>query len=160
MTRIVSFTEDMRQRGFKPGTRVLSAELISAEEDIAEALQIQFGEQLAFIRRLRLADGEPMSIEESFLVHSYCPDVLQYDYAKKPLREVLEKDYGICIASAKQVIQAILASTEMADLLHIDPQTALLFIERVSHSQSRIPVEFLRIYYRADRYTLFNELHE
>jgi GntR family transcriptional regulator len=160
MTRIVSFTEDMRQRGFKPGTRVLSAELISAEEDIAEALQIQFGEQLAFIRRLRLADGEPMSIEESFLVHSYCPDVLQYDYAKKPLREVLEKDYGIRIASAKQVIQAILASTEMADLLHIDPQTALLFIERVSHSQSRIPVEFLRIYYRADRYTLFNELHE
>ncbi len=160
MTRIVSFTEDMRQRGFKPGTKVITAELISAEEDIAEKLQIQSAEQLAFIRRLRLADGEPMSIEESYLVHRYCPHVLKHNYAKKPLREVLEKDYGIRIASAKQIIQAILAPVELADLLHIDPQSALLFIERVSHSQSRIPVEFLRIYYRADRYTLFNELHE
>ena len=160
MTRIVSFTEDMRQRGFTPETKVLTAELISAEEDIAEKLQIQPAEQLAYLRRLRLADGEPMSIEESFLVHRYCPNVLQHDYAKKPLREVLEKDYGIRITSAKQVIQAVLAPAKMADLLHIDPQTALLFIERVSYSQGRIPVEFLRIFYRADRYTLFNELHE
>lgn len=160
MTRIVSFTEDMRQRGFKPGTKVLTAKITSAEEDIAEKLQIQAGEQLVCLRRLRLADSEPMSIEESFLVHSYCPDVLQHNYAKQPLREVLEKDYGIRIASAKQVIQAILAPAEMANLLEIKPPAALLFIERISHSQSRIPVEFLRIYYRADRYTLFNELHE
>ncbi len=160
MTRIVSFTEDMHQRGFRPGTKVLTAKIISAGQDIAEKLQIQTGEQLACLRRLRLADGEPMSIEESFLVHRYCPDVLQHDYAKQPLREVLEKDYGIRIASAKQIIQAILAPAELADLLKIKPPATLLFIERVSYSQSRIPVEFLRIYYRADRYTLFNELHE
>lgn len=76
------------------------------------------------------------------------------------MREALEKDYGIRIASAKQVIQAILAPAELADLLEIKPKSALLFIERISHSQGRIPVEFLRIYYRADRYYLFNELHE
>jgi GntR family transcriptional regulator len=160
MTRIISFTEDMRQRGFTPGTRVLSASLITAAGDIAGKLEISPGEQLAYLRRLRLADGEPMSIEESYLIHRYCPNVLQHDYAKQPLREILEKDYGIRIASAKQVIQAILAPVELADLLDIRPQSALLFIERLSYSQSRIPVEFLRIYYRADRYSLFNELHE
>jgi len=64
------------------------------------------------------------------------------------------------MASAKQIIQAILAPAELADLLEIKPQSALLSIERVSYSQARIPVEFLRIYYRADRYSLFNELHE
>ncbi len=160
MTRIVSFTEDMRQRGFTPGTQVLSASLIPAAVEIAEKLEISAGEQLACLRRLRLADREPMSIEESYLIHRYCPNVLQYDYASRPLRDTLEKDYGIRIASAKQVIQAILASAELADLLAIKPQSALLFIERLSYSQGRIPVEFLRIYYRADRYSLFNELHE
>lgn len=160
MTRIISFTEDMRQRGFTPGTRVLSASLISATEDIAEKLQTPPGEQLACLRRLRLADGEPMSIEESCLIHRYCPNVLQHDYAKQPLRDVLERDYGIRIATAKQVIQAILAPADLADLLEIKPKAALLLIERVSFSQGKIPVEFLRIYYRADRYSLFNELHE
>jgi GntR family transcriptional regulator len=160
MTRIVSFTEDMDQRGFNPGTNVLSASLIPAEKDIAEKLNIPPGEQLACLRRLRLADGEPMSIEESYLVHHYCPGVLLHDYARQPLRAILDKDYGIRITSAKQVIQAMLASADLADLLEIDPQAALLFIERVSYSQGVTPVEFLRIYYRADRYSLFNELHE
>jgi DNA-binding GntR family transcriptional regulator len=35
-----------------------------------------------------------------------------------------------------------------------------LFIERVTYSQGEIPVEFLRVYYRADRYSLYNELRE
>ena len=160
MTRIVSFTEDMHQRGFAPGTRVLSTDLISAEEDIANQLDIPLGEQLVCLRRLRMADGEPMSIEESYLIHRYCPDVLEHDYAQQPLRMVLEAEYGIRIASAKQVIQAIQAPPDLAYLLEIPPGAALLLITRVSFSQGRIPIEFLRIHYRADRYSLFNELHE
>ena len=160
MTRIVSFTEDMRQRGFTPGTQVIAADLLPAEHEIASRLDVPVGEQLVRLRRLRMADGEPMSIEESYLIHKYCPDVLAHDYAQQPLREVLEAEYGIRIASAKQVIQAIQSPPDLAQLLHINPGTALLLITRVSFSQGRIPVEYLRIHYRADRYSLFNELHE
>jgi len=160
MTRIVSFTEDMHQRGFAPGTRVLSTDLIPAEEEIANQLDIPVGEQLVCLRRLRMADGEPMSIEESYLIHKYCPDILEHDYALEPLRRVLESEFGIRIASAKQVIQAIQAPPDLANLLEISPGAALLLITRVSFSQGKIPIEFLRIHYRADRYSLFNELHE
>jgi GntR family transcriptional regulator len=160
MMRIVSFTEDMVQRGFKPGTRILSAGLIPAPPDIAGELQVVAGEPLACVERLRLADDEPMSIEESFLVHRYCPDVLQHDYAAKSLREILERDYSIRLVRAKQRIQAIDASRRLADLLEIKPRSALLAIERVSFSQDSIPVEFLRLFHRGDRYTLYNELHE
>ena len=160
MTRIISFTEDMRQRGFNPGTHVLTASLTQASEDIAGKLLISPGDELAYLRRLRLADGEPMSIEESYLVHRYCPGVLQHDYARQPLRDSLEKDYSIRITSAKQIIQAILASVALAELLEINPHAPLLLLERVSYSQGRTPVEFLRICYRADRYSLFNELHD
>ena len=160
MTRIVSFTEDMHQRGFTPGPRVLSTDLVSAEEEIANQLDIPVGEQLVYLRRLRMADGEPMSIEESYLIHKYCPDILEHDYALEPLRRVLESEFGIRIASAKQVIQAIQAPPDLANLLEISPGAALLLITRVSFSQGKIPIEFLRIHYRADRYSLFNELHE
>jgi len=160
MTRIVSFTEDMQQRGFTPGTQVITADLIPAEEEIASQLELTPGEQLVLLRRLRLADGEPMSIEESYLIHKYCPDVLKHNYAKNPLRKVLEEEYGIRIASAKQVIQAIQAPPDLAQLLDIQAGAALLQITRISFSQGRIPVEYLRIHYRADRYSLFNELHE
>jgi len=160
MTRIVSFTEDMRQRGFEPGTRVLLASLLPASRETAEKLQVEEGEELVRLERLRLANGEPMSLEESLLVHRYCPGVLQHDYAVQPLRETLEREYGLRLVYAKQVIHAIPAPARLANLLEIQPKSPLLFIERVSYSQGGIPIEFLRISYRADRYSLYNELHE
>ena len=160
MTRIVSFTEDMHQRGFTPGTQVLSARLVPASKDIAERLQVPTGEPLACVERLRLADGEPMSIEESYLVNRYCPEILQHDYSHQPLREMLKQDYNIRLVNAKQVIRAIPAPTNLAESLEIRSRSPLLFIERISFSQTNLPIEFLRIYYRADRYSLYNELHE
>jgi GntR family transcriptional regulator len=160
LVRIISFTEDMRQRGVRPGTEVLSSGLIPAPQDIAEKLEIEPGEELARLERLRLADGEPMSIEESHLVHRYCPGVLEGNYASNPLREALERDYGIRWTHAKQTIRAISASRNLARLLSVPPHSALLYIERVSYSQQNTPVEFLRIYYRGDRYTLYSELHD
>lgn len=158
LVRIVSFTQDMRQRGLTPGTEVLSSGLLPAPKEMAEALEIEPGEELARIDRLRLAEGEPLSIEESHLVHRYCPGVLAGDYKSNSLREALERDYGIRIVRARQSIRAILATRQLADLLSIPRPSALLFLERVSYSQRNIPIEFLRIYYRADRYSLYNEL--
>lgn len=158
LVRIVSFTEDMRQRGFEPSTEVLSAELIPADDDLAKVLDIEVGDELARIERLRLADGEPMSIEISHLVHKYCPGILQHDYAENPLREMLERTYGIRIERATQAIRALTASTEMAERLFVKPESAVLNIERLSLSQYALPIEFLRIYHRGDRYVLYNEL--
>ncbi|MDI7276760.1 MAG: GntR family transcriptional regulator [Anaerolineae bacterium] len=158
MVRIVSFTEDMRERGFEPGTRVLSAELVPAPEEVAAPLQVPAGEELARLERLRLANGVPMSLEEAYLVHRYCAGVLRHDFSAVPLRETLERDCGIRLVRARQAIRAISASARIAGLLQVRPKAALLFIERISYSQHDVPVEFLRIYYRGDRYSLYNEL--
>jgi len=160
LVRITSFTEDMRQRGFLPETRVMFTGRLPAPVEVAEKLSIAPGEELVRIERLRLANHEPMSIEESFLVHALCPGILNHDYAREPLRETLEKDYGIRLVRARQVIRAITASSGQARLLSVPPRAPLLFIERVYFSQHTRPVEFLRIHYRADRYSLYNELHD
>jgi GntR family transcriptional regulator len=160
LVRIISFTDDMIQRGFKPDTQVLSSGIVSAPLDIAEKLKIRPGEELARLARLRLADGEPMGIEESHLVHRYCPGVLEGDYASNSLREALDRDYGIRWGRASQTIRAVPSSKDIAQLLAIPPKSALLAIERVSYSQQNIPIEFLRIHYRGDRYALYNELHD
>jgi GntR family transcriptional regulator len=160
LVRIISFTEDMQQRGMVPVTRVLISELIDAPEEIAIALSIEPGEKLAHLQRLRIADDQPMSIEDSYLVHQSCPGVLNGNYAQRPLRWTLEREYGIRLVSAKQMIRAIPAPAELAELLNIEEGDSLLYIERVSFSDQEEPIEFLRIYNRGDRYTLYSELRE
>ncbi len=158
LTRIISFTEDMRQRGAVPSTRVLSASLVPAPEDIAGKLGIDPGDELVRLERLRLADGEPMTVEESYLVHQFCPGLLELDYRSGSLRELLEVRYDLRWVRAKQVIRAINAPRALAAILSVKPNAALLFIERVSFNQQDIPGEYLRLYHRGDRYSLYNEL--
>lgn len=158
LQRLISFTDDMRQRGFTPSTRIVSAGLLPAPVDIAEHLRIQPGVELARIERLRLADGEPMSIEESYLVHHFVPGILETDFANNPLRELIERHYNIRWERAHQIIRAVNAPPLLARTLSVRAHAALLYIERVSFSQQGAPVEFLRVYHRGDRYALHNEL--
>jgi GntR family transcriptional regulator len=157
LTRIVSFTEDMEQRGFKPGTKVLFSGLVPAPAEIAGKLRIEPSEPLARIERLRLADGEPLSIEESFLVHRFFPGILDFDHAAKSLQE-RTREYGIRWGGAKQIIRAVQAWPDIARILSLPRKEALLYIERVSFTQNHIPAEYLKIYYRGDRYSLFADL--
>ena len=160
LTQIISFSEDMRRRGFHAETAVLSAYLMPASKEIAKNLGIPSGEAIAFLQRLRLADGEPLSIESSYLVHRQCPGVLEGDYALFPLREALEQHYNLRLVRATQVIRAIAATKDLAQKLSIQPGAPLFFIERISYSQHDRPVEFLQLYHRGDRYTLYNELRD
>lgn len=158
LTRIISFTEDMRQRGYTPGSRVFYSGLAGAPQALAQELQVEPGEELAQIHRLRYADDEPLSIEKSSLVHRYCPGVLNDNFETVSLRETLSNQYGIRLVRARQSIRALNSTSKQADLLSIKPGAALLGIERVSYSQHNVPVEYLQIYYRADRYVLYTEL--
>jgi GntR family transcriptional regulator len=158
MTRIVSFTDDMRQRGCTPTTRILFTGLVAAPSAIAAALGVPEGEELARIDRLRLADGEPLCVEEAFLVHRLLPGILSHDLAGRSLREVKQESYGVRWSRARQAIQAVAAPPEIAKLLCVRAGSPLLFIERVTWSQDDIPTEFLRVHYRGDRYALHNEL--
>ena len=88
----------------------------------------------------------------------YCPGVLEGDYSSSPLREALDRDHGIRLVRAKQIIRAVLATRRLADLLAVKIRAPLLYVERISYSQHNTPIEFLRTHYRADRYSLYNEL--
>lgn len=158
LSRIVNFTEDMLQRGFKPGTEVLYIGTVEASEYVAEKLNVPVNEELVRLDRLRLADNEPMCVEHAHLVARYFPDIAQYDFAAHSLREIKTNVYGIRWSRATQVIRAMLASEDIAHLLDIDVNSPLLYIERISYSQDNIPMEYLKAYYRSDRYTLYNEL--
>jgi GntR family transcriptional regulator len=160
LMRIVSFTQDMPTRGFSPSSRVLGSSVIPAPPEMADRLLIEPGEELARLERLRLADDEPMGIEQSHLIHRFCLGILErHNYAVHSLREALERDYGIRTARAKQTIRAISAPARVARWLEVQPNAAVLFIERVTYSQDDVPIEFLSIYYRGDRYALYNELN-
>ena len=62
--------------------------------------------------------------------------------------------------NAKQIIRAVPATEKMADLLGVDEDAPLLHIDRISYSDQGLPIEYLRIHLRGDRYTFHSELRD
>ena len=146
------FTEDMKQRGMVPSSKMLEHVLIGATEAIAGKLKIKEGDPILKLRRLRFADRNPMAIEESQIPLRLYPGLDRYNFAKNSLYTVLRENYGVTVAWADEVIEAVPATREESDLLTIPKRASVLSISRLIMSSSDMPIEAACSRYRGDRY--------
>ena len=101
-----------------------------------------------------------MSVEESYLIHRHVPGILEKDFVTSPLREVIDRNYNIRWERARQVIRAINATrARWPRRWPVQARTRRCSSSNASsYSQQGVPVEFLRVYHRGDRYALHSEL--
>jgi GntR family transcriptional regulator len=156
--QVLSFTEEMQARGVRPKSKVLSFEVMAADQESAGALQIQPREQVLSLRRVRFANSLPVGIEWSRIPLILCPDLPEAFEPGGSLYATLEKRYGIRLEIAEEIIEAGLASSEEAGLLKTSAKSPVFLFTRVSYVQSGAPVEFVKSVYRADRYKIVNRL--
>lgn len=151
VTQLVSTTEYMRARGWNLTTRVISLEKIIPPAKIASALTLSESDLCYQLRRLRLVDDEPISIQTSYLPARLCPDLESNDLSAS-LYQLLETRYKLRLWNGEQVIRARCATAEERKLLQVKPCTAVLYMERVSYAATGEPVEYLEAVWRGDRY--------
>jgi GntR family transcriptional regulator len=147
-----SFTEDMRERGLLASSVLLSTRTQRADAKVATKLKAVPGSQVFEIRRLRLANGEPMALEHAFLRVDRLPGFDPACLATQSLYEVLARDHGIQVRNAAQEIQATVVTEDEACLLDVAAFSPALLVERQVFSTEGEPVEYGKSLYRADRY--------
>lgn len=158
LTALTGFSQDMRQRGSTPSSRVLDAKLIQATLFLSTILEVPPETEIVYISRLRLSDNIPMALETAYLPHRCCPGILQFDFAQESLYAVLENRYNTRLVRADQSIEAGLASAQEAALLDLSMPAPVLRIERVSYSEQNALTEYVVSAYRGDRYKFRTKL--
>lgn len=146
-TRIPWFTREMKERDITPSSRILALYTFRADED-PEAmgeLQIEPDDNVVCIKRLRLGNDEPMSIQASYISEKRVPGLAQRGLQpNESLTEVLAQEFGLEIAASQQRIIAATADEEDAELLHVYLGSPLLLVQRTSYLKDGQPLEFLR----------------
>jgi GntR family transcriptional regulator len=150
---LLSFTEDMRQRGLKPSSKLLLQSVILPSEELMEKLKLGPGEQVMRLRRLRLADGIPMAIEDSSIPLQPFPGLDRFDFAKNSLYQTLREHYGVHVGYADEIIEALPAAHEESDVLNIPKRSSVLSITRIIMTTEESPIEYACSRYRGDRYS-------
>ena len=148
--RLTGFSEDMRQRGMEPASRILGRGTVAASAELAAKLHVALDAPLIAIRRLRLADGMPMALESVFLVASIV-DLDRLEMTDS-LYEQLE-DEGVHILRAAQTIEAINLDAEQALYLDQAVGAAAFRVQRVSFTDRGTAFEHAETIYRGDRYS-------
>jgi GntR family transcriptional regulator len=146
------FTEDMKHLGMAPSSKLLEQIIVPATADLAEKLKVEVDETIMRLRRLRLADGIPMALEDSHIPLKRFPGLDKINFGKESLYFILRENFGVRVAYADEVIEALPATREDSELLTIPRRASILSITRIIITTEEIPIEAASSRYRGDRY--------
>jgi GntR family transcriptional regulator len=158
MERFLSFSDDLRDRGLRPGARLLGVRLTDAAE-APEAVAREFGtSRLISISTLRLASERPVVV----FTHLFPAERFNFllnerlDDPQLSFYELIVRKHGIRYARARGEIAAVAATPEERALLELaaDVPQPLIELRTRTYDEDGVLMEYSRAVVRSDRYGL------
>jgi DNA-binding GntR family transcriptional regulator len=152
-TKVTSFSAQVKAQGHEIDSLVLSISEIPYNLEIYQGLHLKKTQSVICIKRLRIMDAVPFSIEQSFHPKDNYENfnITNQETDLKSIYAVMEKS-GYHATREINLISATNATQEEADLLNISEGVALLSFKTITYSKQGIPLEFLKMVARPDRY--------
>ena len=129
---------------------MLSTGTVPAGAETAAALALDEDELVLEVRRLRLADREPVSLERARFPADRFPGLLDRSLAGS-IYDLLEADYGLQVGEAEERIEVVGATTADGRALGVRAGAPLISIVRTAWMADGRPFEHSRDLFRADR---------
>lgn len=158
LTSLTGFVEDMATVGRAATAAVLRVESVPASSAVARELALDPGTPVTHIERVRLADGRPISLDNTYLPVELGERIATDDLASQPVFELLEHKYDVQLVEATYRLSAGTADAHAAEALRIDPGDPIFRIERTSFTTDARPVDHEILQYRGDAVTFETRL--
>jgi GntR family transcriptional regulator len=136
----------------QPRNAVLDQHALAADDEVAAALGVAPGSDVAFLRRLRFHQEEPFLLVDSYFHPDAWALVSGADFSRHPLYDVFKNEFGLYVVSADEFLRASLASDVEAQLLQVERGNAVIRLERTAFTFAARPIEYRRAVGRADRF--------
>ncbi|OED34786.1 hypothetical protein AB833_31950 [Chromatiales bacterium (ex Bugula neritina AB1)] len=154
ISNLIGFSEDMKSRGLQAGAQLLSTETEIATALEREKLDLCDGDEVVRLRRVRLANDQPIAVEMAVVPLSIVKSAEAIGPSLYASLHAMDKmpDRGIQRISAETI------DDEMAQIIDTRPGTPVLVVERCCKAQDGTPVEFTTTYYNAEIFEFITEL--
>ncbi len=147
----MSFTQEMNKKGIAFINYQINVEKVPADEEVANALELEKNTELIKLSRLRGDSDGPFVYFISWL-HPRIGLSGTEDFSR-PLYEILEKEYSTIVDLSKEKIKAVCAGEKIAAKLQISNSDPVLKRIRKVYDPGKRPIEYSIGYYRADKFS-------
>lgn len=151
MGRLKGFTEEMRELGLEPSTRILEQAVV-VDRTIASIFNRPASNRFLKIVRLRLADGSPMSREVAWYDLTPAPLFVNWD-GNGSAYQFLQEQCGLALSNAEQTIEAVICNEEEMDVFGFDELGPCLLLKRKTYTDNGVMAEYVEGTFRGDAYT-------
>ena len=149
--KVESFNDEMTRIGMVPSTEVLDLKIITAGPKVAKGLKINEKDQVVYLFRKRMADGEPIVTIRTYLPYRSCAYIMEHDFEQESLYHMLSEKEETRVCMAHRTIEAVEATTEDARYMEIKPGKAIQLSTTVGYNIFSQPIEYSIARYRGDR---------
>lgn len=156
--QFLSFTAEMRARGLQPSSFLVGQEVQIPDARVAEALQLGSDSRVLCLRRVRLADGQPMMLQTAYVPLQFAPSLDRHDFGQCSLYEILSNVYHLIPARAHETHRAVLLSAAEAGMLDCEAGTAALKVRRITFDVAGRRFELADSLMRGDRHEIVFEV--
>jgi GntR family transcriptional regulator len=148
-----SFTEDMRARGLKPSSRLVSLEIAQPDEVTLEKLKMPVETEYYCLARVRLVNDEPVAFQRAYLPTELYPQLDQHNFEADYLFDVIRRTYGFKPTWAEAIVEAGVASPEDAVHLEVETNAPILIVWHLTLDERFSLLEYVYSVYRSDRFS-------
>lgn len=152
VSTLMGFAESMTALGHEVLNQLLDLRHIEADAQVAARLELAQGAGVTEIRRVRLLDREPVSLEITYVPEALGRKLAQADLTTRDIFLIIEHEGGLALGHADLKIDATLADAELASALCTSEGAPVLRIERLTHDARGRPVDFEYLYFRAETF--------
>lgn len=142
LNRLRSFAGELAASGEPVSSTTVRSEVASAPAEVAEALQIQTGDAVSRLTRVRRVGGRPAALQDAWIRYPLAPSLTREPLIEGSLYRTLAERHGVELRWADQEMTARLLPPEEAEMLGAEAGTAVLAGKRTTWSTSDSPVEF------------------
>ncbi len=144
------FREQAKSHLHVPTVRILETRLRQAGPFYSRFFSIEEDDDLYCVRRLNSMDGEPLSIEKTFIPCDMFPGITEIDISVFSLYETYAL-LGHEVARVRETIDLIELSANDARLLGVEVGSPAMVLDCVSYDADDLPVEHAISYTRGDK---------
>lgn len=161
LNEAVEFNDLISKSGYEPDVLFPHVELMTAEEEVAEALHIRTGDKILRSDKIFTADGEPViyvvnSIPVFLFPEGLIDKVLASPEITEPLYEFFEDFCGQRIEYHVASLKATVAGSVDFPDLPLREHEPLLVVEEVAYNHDEIPLWHSREYFPQNDQMSFN----
>lgn len=157
LLKFYSFTEEMKKQGKIPESKILSFKTIEADDKISKELNLSKKEKVFELVRIRLADGEKVMYEKTYLPYKKFLDLSKKDLLTSPLYDILQSRYRLTFTKAIERFSVGVSDTHVSDMLSISCGTPIINLQRWTYTGIEI-IEYTISSVRGDKFEFEVEL--